>query len=72
MFRVCLHKQVYVVVRNLQGENLVPEVIGSLTEQLSHIIFNHVENRVAVLGTPDEVILAGTNRMCMTTVLSHP
>ena len=72
VLRVCLHEQVYVVVRNLQRKNLVSEVVGSLVKQLSHIALNHVENRLAVLGTPDEVILAGTNRMCVTAVLLYP
>jgi hypothetical protein len=72
VLRVCLHEQVYVVVCNLQGENLVTEVVSSLTKQLSHIVFNYVENRVVVLWTSHEVILAETNRMCMTTVFFHP
>jgi hypothetical protein len=41
---------VYVVVSSLQRENLVAEVVGSLTEQLSNFIYNHTENRVAVFG----------------------
>jgi len=69
---VCLHKQVYVLVRNLQRQNLVSEVVGSLVEQLSHIALNHVENRVAVLETPDEVILVGANRIRVTAVLLYP
>lgn len=38
MLRVGLHKQVNVVVRTLQRQNLVPKVVCSLTEQRSHII----------------------------------
>jgi hypothetical protein len=72
VLRVGLDEQVYVVVCYLQRQNFVPEVVSSLTKQLSYIFFNHVENRVAVLRTPHEVILAGTNRMCMTAVLLHP
>ncbi len=77
VLRVSLHKQVqmYVVVfvRNLQRQNLVAEVIGSLTKQFSHIGFYDIENRVAILAAPHEMILAlaRTNRMCMTTVLFH-
>ena len=76
VFWVCVHKQVYVVVfvRDLQRQNLMAEVVSSLTKELSHIAFNHGENPVAVLATPDEVILAltGTNRICVTAVLLHP
>jgi hypothetical protein len=61
-----------VVVCNLQRQNFVPEVVGSLIKQLSYIVFNHVENRMSILRTPDEVILTETNRMCMTTVFFHP
>jgi len=61
----------YVVIRDLHGENLVSEVLSSLTKQLSPIVFHYIKNRVAILRTPHEVILAGTNRMCMTTILSH-
>ncbi len=71
VFWVALDEQVYVVVCNLQRQNFVPEVVGSLTKQLSHIVFNHVENRVTVLVTPDKMILTGTNRMCMTAVLLY-
>lgn len=63
MLRVTLDEQVNVVVCNLQRQNLVTEVVSSLTKQLSHIVFHYIKNRVAVLGTPYEVILAGTNRM---------
>ena len=72
VLRVALDEQVYVVVRNLQGKNLVSEVVGSLRKQLSHIVLHYIENRVSVLGTPHEVILARTNRMRMTTVLLYP
>ena len=72
VLRVALDEQVYVVVRNLQGKNLVSEVVGSLRKQLSHIVLHYIENRVSVLGTPHEVILARTNRMHMTTVLLYP
>jgi hypothetical protein len=48
-------------------------VVGSLTKQFFHIGFHEIENRVAILTAPHEMILAlaGTNRMCMTTVLFH-
>ncbi|QSG12940.1 hypothetical protein HSBGL_2536 [Halapricum desulfuricans] len=59
------------VVRNLQRQNLVSDVVSSLTKQLSHIVFHYTKNRVAVLGTPDEVILTGTNRMRVTAILFH-
>lgn len=52
MLRIGLHKQVYVIVYNLQRETLLSEVIGSLAEQLSHIVFHPTEYRVAVLRTP--------------------
>ena len=69
MIRVTLDKQVNVVICNLQRQNLVTEVVSSLTKQLSHIVFHYIENRVAVLGTPHEVILTRTNRMRVTAVL---
>jgi hypothetical protein len=59
VLRVALNGQVYVVVRNLQRQTLVFEVVSGLTKQLSHIVFNYIG--VAVLMTPDKVILAGTN-----------
>jgi len=64
---------VVVFVRNLQRQNRVAEVVGSLTKQFFHIGFHEIENRVAILTAPHEMILAlaGTNRMCMTTVLFH-
>jgi hypothetical protein len=66
---------VYVVVfvHDLQRQNLMAEVVSSLTKELSHIAFNYGENPVAVLATPDKVILAltGTNRICVTAVLLH-
>jgi len=72
VLRVGLDEQMYVVVCYLQRQNFMPEVVGSLREQLSYIFFNHVENRVSILRTPNEVILAGTNRICMTAVLLYP
>ncbi|SDK10095.1 hypothetical protein SAMN05216226_11814 [Halovenus aranensis] len=71
MLRVSLHEQVYVVVRDLQRQNFVSEVVSSLTKQRWHILLHYIQNRVSILRAPDEVILAGTNRMCMTTVLFH-
>jgi len=50
MIRVTLDKQVNVVICNLQRQNLVTEVVSSLTKQLSHIVFHYIENRVAVLS----------------------
>jgi len=47
-------------------------MVGSLRKQLSHVFLYYIQNRVSILRTPDEVILAGTNRMCMTTVFFHP
>ena len=82
VFWVCLHKQVYVVIRDLQRHNLVSEVVRSgpkwsevvrsLRKQLSHIVLHYIQNRVSILWAPDEVILTGTNRMCVTAVLFHP
>ena len=79
VFLVCLHKQVYVVIRDLQRHNLVSEVVRSgpkwsevVRKQLSHIVLHYIQNRVSILWAPDEVILTGTNRMCVTAVLFHP
>ena len=87
VLQVALDEQVNVVLCNLQGENLVTEVVGSLRKQLSHIVLHYIENRVSILRTlqigdlqavnlrlttPHEVILAVTNRMCMTSVLLYP
>ena len=48
------------------------EVVRSLRKQLSHIVLHYIQNRVSTLWAPDEVILTGTNRMCVTAVLFHP
>ena len=72
VLRVTLDEQVNVGICNLQRHNLVTEVVGSLSKQLSYIVFHCTKNRVSVLGTPHEVILARTNRMRMTTVLLYP
>jgi hypothetical protein len=66
------HEQVYVVVCNLQRQNLVSEVVGSLRKQHSYIIFHYSENRVVIVWTPHEVILVGTNRIRVNPVHLHP
>lgn len=54
-----MDEQVYVVVCNLQGENPVLEVVGSLRKQLSHVVFRYIENRVSTLsGIADPAMYA--------------
>lgn len=71
VLRVGLNEQVTVVVRKLQRENVVPKVFCCLTEQCSHIFFDHGETGVAVIRTPHEVILTGTNRIRVTAILLY-
>ena len=72
VFWVSLDKQVYVVICNPHRKYLVSEVIGCLREQLCHFVLDKSQYGVSALRTPHEVILARTNRMCMTSVLLHP
>ena len=72
MLGVSLDEQVYVVIRNFEGEYLVSELGDRLREQPCHLVFDESQYGVSVLWTPHEMILTRTNRMCMTPVLLHP